>query len=196
MLLQSVSSRASRVHLPNQDFAGNGSSGAAYASFAPHASSGPASVRPAPSSLASNSTIGVASVLSAPQAGPSASQQASGAHPQRPHVQRDKSSSQRINIHKKKGQQQQHYNLNSIPRKFGGAETAGSEADESHVANSEAPMIRRKVSRSATLHVSSSLSDRPHSGHQFFLTTQAAIYDFTATVRWYAALSNELTLRC
>lgn len=45
----------------------------------------------------------------------------------------------------KKQQQKQQPYLQQAGRRFiGGAETAGSEADESHVANSEAPIIRRK----------------------------------------------------
>lgn len=92
-----------------------------------------AHTRPAPSSHASNSTIGKISTHSMPNSRPFANQA---------QLQRADSNRQLAKAIMKKKQLMKDF---AGARKIGGAETAGSEADESHVANSEAPNIRRKV---------------------------------------------------
>lgn len=79
-----------------------------------------------------------------------------------------------------------------IARRFGGAETAGSEADESHVANSEAPAVRRKVSAitprgEVQLFM---LSFVRTAGHSLELETAATICDELTTVRTNARTYN------
>lgn len=89
-------------------------------------------LRPAPSSHASNSTIGKMSTHSVPN------QRAFAAtHAQ---MQRADSNRQLAKSIMKKKQQMKDFGA----KRFGGADTAGSEADESQI-NSEAPNIRRKV---------------------------------------------------
>lgn len=99
-----------------------------------------APVRPAPSSLASNSTIGKMSTHSMP---------VNSAN--RPFPSPGLAQAQRLDANRQlqkailKKNKQMNMNKDPAFKRFGGAETAGSEADESHVANSEAPQLRSKV---------------------------------------------------
>lgn len=118
-----------------------------YSPPAPTALASPRNARPTASSHASNSTVAARSAVSrAPvlQSPPQTVPQ--HASPSRPGLQQANSGSQR-HASKQVIKNKVKARAEHETRRFGGAETAGSEADESHVANSEALNVRRRVSR-------------------------------------------------
>ncbi|KAK9896000.1 YjeF N-terminal domain-like protein [Cystobasidium minutum MCA 4210] len=111
----------------------NASSRTTHSTFEAGEASPAGPLRPAPSSHASNSTIGKMSTHSVPN-----QRTFVATHAQ---MQRADSNRQLAKTIMKKKQQMKDFGA----RRFGGADTAGSEADESQI-NSEAPVIRRKGS--------------------------------------------------